>query len=223
MRKLTVISAGLSTPSSTQNLAKQLAEATTVAVSARGEQVDVTYIELRDLAVDLAHAMTSGGLGGARLDDAKRHVTASDGLIVVTPVFAASYSGLFKMFFDTLDPDSINGMPVIIAATAGTERHSLVLDHALRPLFSYLRAVVLPTGVFAATSDFGSAELAGRVTRAASELAQQLVSESGAVGGLSGFTADGSPVLTRQRANGVDLDENVTPFAQLLAGHDGNS
>ncbi|WP_018023931.1 FMN reductase [Corynebacterium ulceribovis] len=222
MRQLTVISAGLGTPSSTRNLANQLAQATTAAVTARGEELSITHIELRDLAVDLANAMTGGGLGSKKLDDAKRSVSQADGMIVVTPVFAASYSGLFKMFFDTLDPDAINGMPVLIAATAGTERHSLVLDFALRPLFSYLRAVVLPTGVFAATADFSSTELAGRVARAASELAQQLVSETGAVGGLSGIGADGSPVLTRQRKNGVDPEEEVTPFSQLLAGHDGH-
>ena len=85
-------------------------------------------------------------------------VAAADGLIVVSPIFSASYSGLFKSFFDVLDPAALDGKPVLIAATGGTERHSLVLDHALRPLFSYLHAVVVPTGVFAATSDWGSRE-----------------------------------------------------------------
>ena len=83
-------------------------------------------------------------------------VHGADGLVVVTPVFAASYSGLFKTFFDVLDKDALDGKPVLIAATAGTARHSLVLDHALRPLFAYLHAVVVPTGVFAATDDFGT-------------------------------------------------------------------
>ena len=92
-------------------------------------------------------------------------------MIAVTPVFSASYSGLFKTFFDVLEHGALDGTPVLIAATAGTARHSLVLEHALRPLFAYLHAVAVPTGVFAATEDFGSPGLSGRIDRAAGELA----------------------------------------------------
>ncbi len=67
-------------------------------------------------------------------------MTGADGVIAVTPVFTASYSGLFKSFFDLIDPTALTGTPVLIGATGGTARHSLVLDHALRPLFAYLRA-----------------------------------------------------------------------------------
>lgn len=98
----------------------------------------------------------------------------ADGLIAVTPVFSASYSGLFKSFFDVLtvlDKDAISGTPVLIAATGGTPRHSLVLEHALRPLFAYLRAVVVPTAVYAASEDWGADGLDGRIERAAEELA----------------------------------------------------
>ena len=93
-------------------------------------------------------------------------------------MFAASYSGLFKTFFDVLDKDALDGKPVLVAATAGTARHSLVLEHALRPLFSYLHAVVVPTGVFAATEDFGGTDgvLQKRVERAAAELAALVAS-----------------------------------------------
>jgi FMN reductase len=101
-------------------------------------------------------------------------VRRADALIAVTPVFSASYSGLFKSFFDVLDPDSLTGTPVLIGATAGTARHSLALDHAVRPLFTYLRAMIVPTGVFAATEDFGSSAagpLDERIDRAATELA----------------------------------------------------
>ena len=89
----------------------------------------------------------------------------------MTPVFSASYSGLFKTFFDVLETGALDGKPVLIAATAGTARHSLVLEHALRPLFAYLHAVVVPTGVFAATEDFAGTDLDARVVRAAGELA----------------------------------------------------
>ncbi|MGO4760489.1 CE1759 family FMN reductase, partial [Streptomyces sp. 2MCAF27] len=103
--------------------------------------------------------------------------TGAGGLIVVTPVFTASYSGLFKSFFDLIDPDALTGKPVLIAATGGTARHSLVLEHALRPLFSYLRAAVVPTAVYAASEDWGSGGdeytegLPVRIRRAGGELA----------------------------------------------------
>ena len=96
----------------------------------------------------------------------------------VTPIFSASYSGLFKTFFDVLDKDALVGRPVLLGATAGTARHSLVVEFAMRPLFAYLRAVPVPTGVFAASEDWagaGDTALAGRVDRAAGELADVLV------------------------------------------------
>ncbi|MFJ9720413.1 FMN reductase [Streptomyces sp. NPDC101213] len=163
--KLVVVSAGLSVPSSTRLLADRLAAATTGRAPA-----DVRVVELRDLAVEIAHHLTSG-FPGRELAAALEAVTAADGLIVVTPVFSASYSGLFKSFFDVLDKDALTGKPVLIAATGGTARHSLVLEHALRPLFAHLRAVVVPTGVYAASEDWGAAGLPERIERAAGELA----------------------------------------------------
>lgn len=162
--KLVVVSAGLSVPSSTRLLADRLA-----AAAAERAAVDIRVVELRDLAVEIAHNFTNGFPGRA-LGDALDAVTRADGLIVVTPVFSASYSGLFKSFFDVLDNDALEGKPVLIAATGGTARHSLVLDHALRPLFSYLRAVVVPTGVYAASEDWGAEGLPERIERAAEEL-----------------------------------------------------
>ncbi|TWV40316.1 oxidoreductase [Streptomyces misionensis] len=165
--KLVVVSAGLSVPSSTRLLADRLAAAV---VRRADAEVDVQVIEVRDLAVEIAHHLTNGFPGGA-LAAAQDAVTGADGLIVVTPVFSASYSGLFKSFFDVLDKDALTGKPVLIAATGGTARHSLVLDHALRPLFSYLKAVVVPTGVYAASEDWGAEGLAERIERAGQELA----------------------------------------------------
>ncbi|MGW3668608.1 FMN reductase [Streptomyces sp. NPDC005141] len=165
--KLVVVSAGLSVPSSTRLLADRLAAATAGRVSGT---VDLRVVELRDLAVEIAHNLTNGFPGRA-LSAAIDDVTSADGLIVVTPVFSASYSGLFKSFFDVLDKDVLAGKPVLIAATGGTGRHSLVLEHALRPLFAYLRAVIVPTGVYAASEDWGAEGLAERIERAAGELA----------------------------------------------------
>ncbi|MFF4910805.1 FMN reductase [Streptomyces sp. NPDC001260] len=189
--KLVVVSAGLSVPSSTRLLGDRLAAAVD-----RHTPVEVEVVELRDLAVEIAHNFTNGFPGRA-LSAAQDAVASADGLIVVTPVFSASYSGLFKSFFDVLDKDALEGTPVLIAATGGTARHSLVLEHALRPLFAYLRAVIVPTGVYAASEDWGADGLDGRIERAAGELAAL----------MTGLSA----------ARPAKDDLEVVPFAQQLA------
>ena len=180
MTKIVVVSAGLSVPSSTRILADALGTATQRRLAELGQDASVDVIELRDLAHLITDNMLTGFTTGA-LTDAVRRVAEADAVIAVTPVFSASYSGLFKTFFDVLDDGTLEGKPVLIAATAGTARHSLVLDFAMRPLFAYLRADVVPTGVFAASSDFGSGStvtggsLSARIDRAAGELADQVL------------------------------------------------
>ncbi|MFD4657419.1 FMN reductase [Kitasatospora sp. NPDC058444] len=199
--KLVVVSAGLSKPSSTRLLADRLTDSTVRRLALEGREVDVTVVELRDLAVEIANNFVTG-FPGAGLRAAIEAVTAADALIAVTPIFTASYSGLFKSFFDVIDNDALTGKPVLIAATGGTPRHSLALEHAVRPLFSYLRAVVLPTAVYAATDDWGTAGdgltdgLPRRIDRAAGELAA-----------LLGGRAPATP----------ELPEQVVPFAEQLA------
>jgi FMN reductase len=166
MTRIAVISGGLSVPSSTRLLADRLADATAEALG----EVEIDVIELRPLAHALADNLLTGFASG-ELAEAIETVRAADGLIAVSPVFSASYSGLFKTFFDVLELGLLDGKPVLIAATAGSARHSLVLEHALRPLFAYLHAVVVPTGVFAATEDFGDSRLEARIQRAGGELA----------------------------------------------------
>src|SRR3954469_23306865 len=174
-RALAVVSAGLSVPSSTRLLADRLTTATVSALEERGVTATVEVIELREHARDLADNLVTG-FANASLRAAVDTVVGADGLIAVTPIFSASYSGLFKTFFDVLDKDALVGTPVLMAATAGTARHSLVLEHEMRPLFAYLRAVVAPTAVFAASEDWAggdstSGALADRIARAAGELA----------------------------------------------------
>ena len=203
MTKIVVVSAGLSVPSSTRLLADSLGASTQRALHALGQESEIEVIELRDLA----HLITDNQLTGfptGTLADAVRRVAEADALIAVTPVFSASYSGLFKMFFDVLEDGALEGKPVLVAATAGTARHSLVLDYAMRPLFAYLRADVVPTGVFAASSDFGTGSvgttgsLSARIDRAAGELADQ--------------------VLRRGSVLPDDPFANPTPFEDLLNG-----
>jgi FMN reductase len=200
-RTIAVVTAGLSQPSSSRLLADQLAAAINRALRLDGEDVRVEVVELRDLAHAVTDHLLTGFASGA-LADAIRLVRDADALVAVTPVFSASYSGLFKSFFDVLEEGSLDGKPVLLGATAGTARHSLVLEFALRPLFAYLRADVVPTAVFAASEDFGATGpgggLSARVEQAGRELADRVRGRS-------------RPVM-------VDPFENPTPFEQLLNG-----
>jgi FMN reductase len=184
-RTLAVVSAGLSTPSSTRLLADRLTAATVAALAERGVTATVEVLELREHARSLADNLLTG-FANKPLQAAVDTVVGADGLIAVTPIFSASYSGLFKTFFDVLDKDALAAKPVLLGATAGTARHSLVLEHAMRPLFAYLRAVVTPTAVFAASEDWAggdglSGALAGRIDRAAGELADLIAGRPPAV------------------------------------------
>lgn len=180
-RSLAVISGGLNEPSSTRLLADRVAASATQALADLDVEVQVDVMDLRDHAHELTNMMLTG-FAGPDLATAIDKVMKADGLIVATPIFSASYSGLFKTFFDLLEPDALVGKPVLIAATAGTARHSLALEHVVRPLFSYLRAVVVPTTVFAASEDWGIGSSSGealseRIDRAARELARLVASD----------------------------------------------
>ena len=234
--KLVVVTAGLTQPSSTRLLADRLAAATGRRLGGTAETpvvgtpvvetpvVETPVVELRDLAVDIANTFVTG-FAGARLRTALQAVTEADGLIAVTPVFTASYSGLFKSFFDVLDNTALVGKPVLIAATGGTARHSLVLEHALRPLFAYLRAVVAPTAVYAASEDWGGGgdasadSLSGRVARAGAELADLMRARAP-------YLAERTPPPATHATTGGDgggerlgetSAEEVVPFAEYLA------
>ncbi|MFE9854941.1 FMN reductase [Streptomyces sp. NPDC005780] len=205
--RIVAVAAGLSSPSSTRLLADRLAAATRERLeTGQDRPVEVRVIELRDLAVDIAGNLVSG-FPSAELEEAIGAVTGADGLIAVSPVFTASYSGLFKSFFDLVENTALTGKPVVVAATGGTARHSLVLEHAMRPLFAYLRAVTLPTSVYAASEDWGSSGdaytegLPARIRRAGGELAQAVTGGRA----VSGAVRNPGP------------DDEVVPFERQLA------
>ncbi|MET3720172.1 FMN reductase [Arthrobacter sp. UYEF21] len=203
-RRITVLSAGLGVPSSSRLLADQLAAAAEHHLADAGYEVTVDVVELRDLAVDIANNFVTG-YAAPRLAEVIAGVGASEGIIAVSPVFSASYSGLFKSFIDVLDPKSLEGKAVLLGATGGTDRHQMVLEYAMRPLFSYLRTRMAATAVFAGPQDWGHTDdggspLSDRVERAASEFAGLL---KGAQPGLKPAAAES------------------LPFEQLLAGISG--
>lgn len=201
-RRIAAVSAGLSQPSSTRMLTDRLVTATAASLRETGDDVTTDVVELRDLAHDIMDMMLTG-FPSVRLGAAIDTVKNADGLVAVTPVFTAASSGLFKSFFDVLDSKTLVGKPVLLGATAGTARHSLVLEHSLRPMFAYLRADTVPTAVFAATDDWGDRdeggpELPTRIGRAATELAARV----------------------RSYAPGPDLTDpfaSLVPFGQQLS------
>lgn len=203
-RRIAVVTAGMSTPSTTRLLADQLTGDLVAELGVSGQEAVVDVIELRPLAHELADNLLTGFAPPA-LAAALTSVREADVVVAVTPVFSASYSGLFKTFFDVLEPEVLAGKPVLMGATAGTARHSLVLEHALRPLFSYLKATPAPTAVFAASEDFGPAS-DGTVQARSARAARELVAMLGGAG-----------VRAERRARSLE-DEfaDPTPFAELL-------
>ncbi len=176
IRSLVVVTAGLSEPSSSRLLGDRLAAATDRHLREAGVEPRIEVVEVREHAVDLA-TQTLTGFATPSLQAALDAVVAADGVIAVSPIFSGAYNGLFKLFFDALDRDAFRAKPVLIAATGGTPRHSLAIEHSIRPLFAYLRAAVVPTAVYAATEDWGQGSVATdgslveRIDRAAAELA----------------------------------------------------
>ena len=199
-RTLTVVTAGLGKPSSTRLLADRLSQVAVEELAARGLSATVTTVELRDVAHDVVNAMLTGFPSG-ELPTVLDAVTGADGLIAVTPLFTTTYSGLFKSFVDILDKDALVGMPVLLGATGGTPRHSLALDYSVRPLFTYLRADVAATSVFAATDDWaGDTDrvnpLPARIRRAGRDLAEMMAA--------------------RENEGPADMFADAPSFAQLL-------
>ncbi|MFI7579385.1 CE1759 family FMN reductase [Kocuria sp. M4R5S9] len=199
----------MSDASSTRLLADRLAEATRDGLD--GVPVRIERVDLRPLA----HAVTDHLLTGfpaPGLRAALETVTGADALIAATPTFKASYSGLFKSFFDLVEDGALADLPVLVAATGGTARHSLMLDTAMRPLFTHLKALVLPLGVYAATEDWAGETLEPRIRRAGAQLAGLLA--PGTV--RSTRTAGGVPAGGARAERGGGFAE-VPDFADLLA------
>lgn len=171
---IVVLSAGHVQASSTARLAGLLGEAAHTALEASGRPAAVTHLELRRFAVDVTGAL----LGHERtpaLDEAVAAVQRADAIVVVTPTINASFSGLLKSFLDVLPPDALRSVPTTIAATGGTQRHTLVLDQAVRPMLGYQRAIVLPSCLYVTADEWEGPRpvpaLAERIASAGAELA----------------------------------------------------
>lgn len=167
--RLAVISAGASDPSTTRMLADRAAQSVGMLARERGQEVSISVIEIRELLPELPQALSSQFMGPG-FKRAIETLVEADGIIAAAPVYKAAASAAFTAFFQVLDNDLLIGKPVILAATAGTARHALVVDNEMRSLFAYLRALPVPTGLFASPEDMNDKALTERVSRAAREL-----------------------------------------------------
>lgn len=216
---LVVVAAGTSVPSSTRMLADRLTKATRDALARHGQDVTVTVLEVRELAHEIVDA-TFTRFPGDKLKAALEEVGRADGVIAVTPTYNQSYSGLFKALFDVIEPGTLAGVPMALGATGGTARHSLAIDYALRPMFAYLKADVVPTTVFAASEDFGAVttaadenSLASRAGRVGTELADYMLRFAGVTAGAVAPTrADGGS----GRRSDDDEFADFVPMGDLL-------
>jgi FMN reductase len=220
--EIVVVSAGTGNPSSTRMLTDRIAQKTLELLRESGTPGSARVLELGPLAVDIARA-TVAGFPGKELQTAIEQLAAADAVIAATPVYKAGVSGLFKSFVDVLDNDLLVAKPVLLAATAGSARHALVIDDQMRPLFAYLRSLTLPTSVFAAPEDWGAPELGQRIERAAAELTVMVrarVGEQIADSAWAGYQHEfaGNAARAERTADDVDFD---SPLMRLAAGGGG--
>ena len=211
-----VVNAGLSDASSTARLGHAVVEALQEAAARRGTGVDTHVVDLRPLSRGIADALTLG-FAPPEVQEALDTVTGADALVALTPVYRASYSGLFKSFFDVLDEDALRGTPVLLGATGGTPRHALVTETAMRPLFTYLHAPAVMTALYAATEDWGAhasdsdglggARLGRRIRQGAEELLDALRLPAG--------TTEGGGVGREDTTPGPDAAEDFPGFVDF--------
>lgn len=218
-QSIAVVTAGLSEDASTTRLAGAIARAASGVAARGGEGPEVRVVAVREIAHGITDAMLTG-TAPAAVQDALDAVLTADGLIAATPTYKASFSGLFKAFFDLFDEGALENLPTVVAATGGSPRHSLVLDTALRPLFSYLKALTLPIGVYAATEDWADASLQGRIERAGAALAGMLgagtpghdaAGPGSTAGGGPGSTGDGGSAAGDASTGSVGARRNAPP------------
>jgi FMN reductase len=219
MRRLVIVSAGTSQPSTTRMLADRIAAGSLEVLREMEITATIGAVEVAPLAVDVARASVTG-VPSAELQAAIEQIAGADAVIASAPVYKAGISGLFKTFVDVLDNDLLIAKPVVLAATAGSSRHALVVDEQMRSLFAYMRALTMPTAVFAAPEDWGAAELGERVRRAATELAVVLhgqVEKGIADRGWSGYRHEFGGSATRAEQTAADTDFD-SPLMRLAAG-----
>ncbi len=163
--RIVAVSGSLHEPSKTTALLRAIADA----VAERAD-AEIQLIELTEIGPSLAGALQREQLP-AHIEEQLVAIEQADLLIVGSPVYRASFTGLFKHLFDFIGQYELVGKPVLLAATGGGERHALMIEHQLRPLFAFFQALTLPLGVYASNTDFDGYRVASDVLEARIALA----------------------------------------------------
>ncbi|OUM03955.1 FMN reductase [Variovorax sp. JS1663] len=163
--KITAVSGGLQRPSRTLALVEELLDGLTDAWPA-----ETRLVELGPLVPKFGSVLQRDHLP-ADVERALRDVETADLLVVASPIYRGTYAGLFKHFFDLAHHEALIDVPVLLAATGGSDRHALAIDHQLRPLFSFFQAHTLPIGVYATDKEFENHRVSGEALRARIALA----------------------------------------------------
>lgn len=215
--RVLLISGGVSDPSSTRMLGDRIAQRSLHLLGEAGFDTAFDVIELAALATDIARSIVSG-FATAPVKSAMETLSRADAIIAATPVYKAGISGLFKSFIDLVENDLLIAKPVILAATAGSSRHAMVTDDQMRPLFAFLRAMPVPTSIFAAPEDWNSGDLAKRIDRAAGELVQlhklgvaSAITEAGWGAYQHGF--DGLAAKSERDVDDINFDTDLMRLA----------
>jgi FMN reductase len=216
-RSIVIINAGVSDPSSTRLLADRIAQKTIDTLRAAGLAATIRSIDLGPLAVDITQGLVSGR-PGEKVQAVIEQLARADAVVAATPVYKAGISGLFKSFADLIDNDLLIAKPVILAATGGSARHAMIVDDHLRPLFAFLRAMPVPTSLYAAPEDWGSTDLGKRIARAAGELAVLLGKAVGrdiATSNWGGYSHQfgGNATAAERSITDVDFDTDLMRLA----------
>ena len=151
--KTVVVSGSASAPSRTLTLAQHI-----LAAVASQVDIDPHLVDIADIGPELGRALGRRQLAPAA-EHALRTVESAQILIAATPVYRGSYTGHFKHLFDLVDQNALIDTPVILAATGGSDKHCLIIEHQLRPLFGFLQSYTVPVGVYASHADFENGEL----------------------------------------------------------------
>ncbi|MFB9125300.1 FMN reductase [Paraburkholderia dipogonis] len=146
--KVVAVSGGLQRPSRTLVVVERL-----LAELGDSLPINTHLIELGQIASSLAGAVHRSQVP-VEVESHIEAIESADLLVVASPVYRGSYTGLFKHLFDLVHHEALFDVPVLLAATGGSDRHALVIDHQLRPLFSFFQARTLPIGVYASEADF---------------------------------------------------------------------
>lgn len=142
------VSGSLTTPSKTTTLVRAILDEI-----GRNRPVDSHLIELHSLGPHLGGAVKRADLPALAERELAR-IESADLLVVASPVYRATFTGLFKHLFDFVEQYALVDTPILLAATGGSDRHALIIEHQLRPLFGFFQAVTLPIGVYASDPDF---------------------------------------------------------------------